>query len=156
MAERMGQMQDQLIGLAHWSEVESQILYTAVAVTAALDRALNGEVAARWSEWRGAYLPELDALIRELRRQAAERSQTRNAALSAAIDPLLPEERRPETLSRKALWTVASTPGVTAVLNGMRRVDYVDDSVGVLGWPALESAPAVYEAVRDAAARSGL
>jgi uncharacterized protein YyaL (SSP411 family)/aryl-alcohol dehydrogenase-like predicted oxidoreductase len=156
MAERLGQMQRALVGLAHWSEVETQILYTVQAVTAALDRGLNGEAVGRWSDWRDVYLPELDELIRELRRQAAERSRVRNAALSAAIDPLLPEDKRSESLSRKALWTVASTPGVTVVLTGMRSVDYVDDSLGVLGWRALEPADAVYEAVRDAAARSGL
>ncbi len=156
MAERLAQIQGSPVGLAHWSELETQILYTVQAVVGALDRGLNGEAAARWSDWRDVYLPELDELIRELRRQAAERSQVRNAALSAAIDPLLPDEKRVESLSRKALWTLASTPGVTAVLNGMRRVDYVNDSLGVLGWPALESAAAVYEAVRELAARSEL
>jgi uncharacterized protein YyaL (SSP411 family)/aryl-alcohol dehydrogenase-like predicted oxidoreductase len=156
MAERLAQIKGSLVGLAHWSELETQILYTVQAVVSALDRGLNGEAAARWSDWRDVYLPELDELIRELRRQAAERSQARNAALGAAIDPLLPEERRPESLSRKALWTLASTPGITVVLNGMRSVDYVEDSLGVLTWPALESAAAVYEAVRNTAARSGL
>ncbi|UCC83498.1 MAG: DUF255 domain-containing protein [Gemmatimonadota bacterium] len=154
MAERLAQIKGSLIGLAHWSELETQILYTVQAVVSALDRGLNGEAAARWSDWRDVYLPELDELIRELRHQAAERTQSRNATLSAAIDPLLPQEKGPESLSRKALWTLASTPGITAVLNGMRSVDYVDDSLGVLGWPALESAAGVYEAVRDAAARS--
>ncbi|MGD2217751.1 MAG: aldo/keto reductase, partial [Gemmatimonadales bacterium] len=156
MAERLAQVQDALIGLAHWSEVETQILYTVQTVVAALDRGLNGEVAARWSDWRDVYLPELDELIRELRRQAAQRSQDRTAALNAAIDPLLPEDRRSASLSRKALWTVASTPGVTAVLNGMRSVDYVDDSLAVLDWPALDSAASVYHVVRNMAERSGL
>jgi aryl-alcohol dehydrogenase-like predicted oxidoreductase len=152
MAEQLAQIHRAPVGLAHWSELESQILYAANVVTTAIDRGLNGEVAARWSDWRDAYLPELDELIRELRRQAAERSKVDNAALSAAIDPLFPEGKRTESLSRKALWTVMSTPGVTAVLNGMRSVDYVDDSLGVLGWSALESAAEVYEAVRGAAA----
>jgi len=151
MAERLAQIQRAPVGFAHWSELESQILYAATVVTTAIDRGLTGEVAARWSDWRDAYLPELDELIRALRREAAERSKVDNAALSAVIDPLLPEEKRTEGLSRKALWTVMSTPGVTAVLNGMRSVDYVDDSLGVLGWPALESAAAVYEAARGAA-----
>jgi uncharacterized protein YyaL (SSP411 family)/aryl-alcohol dehydrogenase-like predicted oxidoreductase len=155
MAERLAQVQSTDVGLAHWSELETQILYTVQTVAGALDKGLNGEAAARWSDWRDVYLPELDELIREFRRQAAMRSQARNAELSAAIDPLLPEDKRPESLSRKALWTLASTPGITAVLNGMRSVDYVEDSLGVLGWPALEPATAVFKAVRDLAARSG-
>ncbi|UCC73708.1 MAG: DUF255 domain-containing protein [Gemmatimonadota bacterium] len=156
MADRLQQVQRALVGLAHWSQLESQIKYTVQTVAAALDRQLNGELAVCWVDWRDSYLAELDELLRELRRQAAERSQSRNAALSGVIDPLLPEERRRESLSRKALWTVASTPGVTAVLNGMRSVAYVEDSLGVLAWPNLESAGAIYEALRQAAAESGL
>jgi aryl-alcohol dehydrogenase-like predicted oxidoreductase len=73
--------------------------------------------------------------------------------VSETIDPLLPEERRRESLSRKALWTVASTPGVTCVLVGMRRADYVDDALGVLPWPPLADPPRVYRRVKKMRAR---
>jgi len=63
------------------------------------------------------------------------------------VDPLLPEGRRGETLSRKAIWIAASTPGVTSVLVGMRRPEYVDDVLAVIEWPPLPNADAVYEAV---------
>ncbi len=149
MAERMGQIQQAVVGLAHWSQIESQVAYAIHAVAAALNRQLDGELAERWNDWRDVYFPEIEDLLRELRRQAAERSQLLNASLKAGIDPLLPEERRSESLSRKALWTLVSTPGVTAVLNGMRSVDYVEDSLGVLGWPALESPLQVYRDVTD-------
>jgi aryl-alcohol dehydrogenase-like predicted oxidoreductase len=56
------------------------------------------------------------------------------------LDPLLPAERRGESLSRKALWVAASVPGVSAVLNGMRTPAYVDDALGVLAWPPLPEA----------------
>ena len=69
-------------------------------------------------------------------------------AVSAAIDPLLPAERRPESLSRKAIWVLASTPGVSCVLNGMRAPAYVDDSLGVLAWPPLADVIAVYRAIQ--------
>jgi aryl-alcohol dehydrogenase-like predicted oxidoreductase len=68
--------------------------------------------------------------------------------VAAAIDPLLPMERSGETLSRKALWVVASTPGVGSVLNGMRTPAYVDDTLGILRWPPLASALPVYEVIR--------
>ncbi|HUD71022.1 MAG TPA: aldo/keto reductase, partial [Dongiaceae bacterium] len=63
--------------------------------------------------------------------------QPATAAVSAAIDRLLPEERRGATLSQKAIAVVASTPGMNAVLVGMRREAYVDDALPVGGWPAL-------------------
>ena len=69
-------------------------------------------------------------------------------AVSAAIDPLLPAERRAEGLSRKALWVLASTPGVSCVLNGMRTPAYVDDSLGILAWPPFPDVIPIYQAVQ--------
>jgi hypothetical protein len=65
-----------------------------------------------------------------------------------AIDPLFPEERRGDTLSRKAIWTVASTRGVTCVLVGMRRPEYVKDALRVLPWPPLSDPLRVYRRVK--------
>ena len=62
---------------------------------------------------------------------------------------MLPAARREESLSRKALWVVASTPGVSCVLNGLRIPTYVDDALGILSWPPLPDPLAVYEAVRE-------
>jgi predicted aldo/keto reductase-like oxidoreductase len=45
------------------------------------------------------------------------------------------------------MWAVASTPGVTAVLNGMRTPAYVEDAVAIMEWPALEETEEVYKAV---------
>ena len=73
------------------------------------------------------------------------RSRARVNEVEEKLDPLLPEARREETLSRKALWVVASTPGVSVVLNGARTPQYVDDALGVLRFPALANAVAVLE-----------
>ena len=73
------------------------------------------------------------------------------AAIAAEIDPLLPSDRRGESLSRKAIWVVASTPGVTTVLVGMRRDDYVDDVMPVAGWAPHPDPMAVHHRFRDLA-----
>ncbi|MEK7268434.1 MAG: hypothetical protein AAB093_03435, partial [Nitrospirota bacterium] len=65
-------------------------------------------------------------------------------------DPLLPESRRNESLSRKALWVLAGTPGVTSVLNGMRTPAYVDNSLGILSWEPIPDVRRVYEAIKTA------
>ncbi|MDE2058694.1 MAG: DUF255 domain-containing protein [candidate division NC10 bacterium] len=80
-------------------------------------------------------------------RLAATPSRRVADAISAAIDPLLPEAGRGESLSRKALWILTSTPGVSCVLNGMRTPAYVDDSLGVLSWPPLADVVPIYQAV---------
>ncbi len=148
MAERLKEARRVISGAAHWSQIEAQINFALTTVVAALNQQLEGELAQRWIDWRDGYLGELEDLMRDLRRQAAEKSNTRNSMLRAALDPHLPQERRSESLSRKALWTVASTPGVTCVLNGIRTVAYVENSVGMMAWPRLESVDPVYRAAR--------
>jgi hypothetical protein len=43
---------------------------------------------------------------------------------------------------------LASTPGVSSVLVGMRRGAYVDDALGILRWPPLLAPRPAYDAVR--------
>jgi aryl-alcohol dehydrogenase-like predicted oxidoreductase len=148
MAERLKETQSVVAGVAQWEQIEAQVQFTVGTIARALDRQLEGETADRWAEWRDSYLEELTELLRELRRRAAERTQERNTALKAAIDPLLPEDLRIEGLSRKALWAVASTGGVTCVLNGIRRREYVDDAIAMLDWPPAESVEGIYAAAK--------
>ncbi len=139
----------QLENLEHWQHIEGQIILPQVGrLLRVLDQSLEGELARVWPSWRDRYVDELTKLLGEFRRQAATRSQEQSTAIAAAIDPLLPPERRGESLSRKALWVLASTPGVSCVLNGMRRPSYVEDSLGILPWPPLPDPLAIYEAVQ--------
>jgi hypothetical protein len=117
-------------------------------VVRALDRGLEGDLGARWHGWRERYLRALGAALGEFRRQAALRSESATRAVAEAIDPALPAPRRGESLSRKALWVLASTPAVSTVLVGMRREAYVDDALGTLRWAPLPEVRPVYEAIR--------
>ena len=136
--------------LDHWTQIEAhRILPRLSDAVQALDQGItDAPLAQQWRDWRNRYLPELRTLIAALRARAAARSQAAADAVSAALDPLLPAERRPETLSRKALWVAASTPGVSCVLVGMRTVGYVDDALEILKWPALPDVRRVFEAMR--------
>jgi hypothetical protein len=117
-------------------------------VLQAIPRLLTGAVAEQWEAWRDRFLPAFLALLRGLRREAVEKSRVRTEKVLTSIDPLLPENRRKESLSRKALWVLASTDGVTSVLNGMRTIRYVDDSIAVLGWEPLKDPGVVYETMK--------
>jgi len=135
-----------LQGVEHWDALQSQrILPRLLQALQVLDQGLSGPLAQSWQEWRGRYLPELRAALGAIRNRAAVASRARVNEVEEKLDPLLPEGRRDETLSRKALWVVASTPGVSVVLNGARTPAYVDDALGVLGFPALANAVAVLE-----------
>ncbi|BFU97053.1 MAG: conserved protein of unknown function [Nitrospira sp.] len=140
-----------LQGLEHWEQIEHQVIAPQVnQVMQAVPRLIAREATGRWEEWRERYVPELLTLLRGLRRHATEKSRQRRLAVTTALDPLLPHDRRSESLSRKALWVVSSTPGVTCVLNGMRSKAYVEDSLKVLRWANLGQVHPIYDRVQPA------
>ena len=115
----------------------------------ALDQALGGPLTGVWQSWRDRYLPALEALLGAFRVRAAHHSQSVSNRIAAALNPHLPLARRSETLSRKALWVLASTPGVSCVLLGMRHPDYVADGMEILKWPPLPDVAKLYRAMAD-------
>jgi uncharacterized protein YyaL (SSP411 family)/aryl-alcohol dehydrogenase-like predicted oxidoreductase len=139
----------QVESLEHWRQVQAQrVMPLLVSAVQALDQALSGSLAEPWRAWRERYLPALHTALEELGRQAALRSREAAETVERDLAPHLPSARSHESLSRKALWVVASTPGVSAALIGMREPGYVEDALAILGWPPLEQAEAVYEALR--------
>ncbi len=145
-ADELNRIRAQVQGLEHWEQIETQMIAPHVnQVLRALSDAFKGAVAEQWEAWRDRYVPELLALLRTLHREAAERSRLRAEDLHRTINPLLPEHRQAATLSQKALWILASTPGVTSVLNGMRSPAYVEDALQILRWEPLPAPRRVYE-----------
>ena len=145
-ADELRRVRPQIQGLEHWEQIEHQMIAPHInQVMQALSRHLTGTAAEQWEVWRDRYVPQLLILLGGLRREATERSRAKTATLTAMLDPLLPEIRRNESLSRKALWVLASTPGVTSVLNGMRSPAYADDSLAVMKWEPLTGVKEVFE-----------
>jgi len=152
-SHELQRVRPQIQGLEHWEQLERQMIAPQVnQAIQTLSRRLTGEPSERWEAWRERYVPELLALLRGMRREATERSRARTAAVTRALDPLLPEARRRSTLSRKALWILAWTPGVTCVLNGMRTPHYVDDTLALLKWEPSKDVIQVYERMSTVAA----
>jgi uncharacterized protein len=154
-SHELARVRSQVQGLEHWEQIEHHMIAPHVnQVVQAVTRHAAGKIAELWEAWRERYVPELLTLLRGLRREATERSRTNTAAIAAAIDPLLPELRRQESLSRKALWVLTSTPGVTCVLTGMRTPVYAEDALAVLGWEQVHSVEPIYQRVKEVIARS--
>nr|MBI3613084.1 aldo/keto reductase [Nitrospirota bacterium] len=147
-AVELDKLRPRIQSLEHWEQIETQMIAPHInQVLRALTQHLRGEQGDQWQAWRERYIPELLMLLKELRREAAVKSRAKTDAIAAAIDPLIPETKRNESLSRKALWVLASTPGVTCVLNGMRAPAYVDDSLGILAWAPLPEPGPLYHAL---------
>ncbi|HEU4403102.1 MAG TPA: aldo/keto reductase [Candidatus Polarisedimenticolia bacterium] len=151
-AESLFLLVDEIAGLpaqvedeVQWQQIEQQYVIPRINyVVGTVAQGLPPEARQSWSAWWARYLPALQTLLQEIGRQAAKKGGGRAASIGAAIDPALPPERRAETLSRKALWVIASTPGVSSVLVGMRRPAYVQDATGILAWPPLSDPLSVY------------
>jgi hypothetical protein len=149
-AEELASVRGRLQGLEHWEQIEHQMIAPHVnQVLQAIPRVVQGTTAEQWQVWRDRYIPQLLSLLGVLRREAAEKSRARTQQVAAVLNPLLPESKQKESMSRKALWVLASTPGITSVLNGMRTIRYVEDSTAVLGWTPLSDPGAVYNAMRN-------
>ena len=150
-ADELTRIRPAVQNLEHWEQIESQMIAPHVhQVLRALSQHFTGQLAERWEAWRDRYLPQFLLLLKELRREATIKSREKTRALADRLDPLLPETQRKERLSRKALWILLNTPGVTCVLNGMRTPTYVEASMAVLRWPSFGEVRAAYEAMKTA------
>jgi len=148
-ADQLPTLSGRLQGLDHWRQIEEQMIAPMVAqIVHTLDQRLPGPLGGTWQSWRDRYLPELEVLLHAFRVRAARDSRAVSDAVAAALNPHLPLARQGEGLSRKALWVLASTPGVSCVLLGMRHPSYVEDGMGILAWPPLPDVRPIYEAMR--------
>ena len=139
-------IRQQIQGLEHWEQIEHHMIAPHInQVLQLLSHQLSGDVAEQWERWRQRYIPELLTLLRGFRHEAILKSQAQTERVARAIDPLLPTSRRVASLSQKMLWLLASTPGVTCVLNGMRTRRYVEDSLAILKWEPIADTRPIYE-----------
>ncbi|NKB82188.1 MAG: DUF255 domain-containing protein [Nitrospirales bacterium] len=147
-AEEMTRLRSGVHNLQHWDQIESQVIAPHInQAMQVLMKQLTEEQSKTFQEWRDRYIPEFVALLRVLRQEAAMKSHQQIAQLSQLLDPLLPSIRVQESISRKSLWILASTPGVTCVLNGMRQPAYVEDSLAILGWELAGDVRLIYERI---------
>lgn len=149
LADELRELRSQIHNLEHWDQIESQMI--APHINQALQVAtkhLGQEKATDWENWRTRYVSKLLLLLKITRQEAAKKSAQHLQSVTATLDRFLPEEKRGEPLSRKALWSLTSTPGVTCVLNGIRTTDYVEDSLTILGWEPLHNSQAIFEGMQ--------
>ncbi len=148
LADELGRLRSQIHNLEHWDQIESQMI--APHINQALQvttRHVNQDKATEWQNWQTRYVSKLLLLLKIIRQEAAKKSEQQLQSVTATLDRSLPEEQRGEPLSRKALWCLTSTPGVTCVLNGIRTTDYVEDSLTILGWEPLPNPRSIFESM---------
>ncbi len=151
-AEELERIRSSVQNLEHWDHIESQSIAPHVnQVFQLLTKHFSGrkEEEQVWISWRDKYVPELLSLLKVMRMEAAHKSAQKLAELGQTLNSFLPESRQKEPFSRKALWALTSTPGVSCVLNGMRHPVYVDDSLTTLQWEPLSNTRQIFEAFQQ-------
>lgn len=148
-ADIIEQLHGKLKSVDQWLQIRDfQILPYFHKLVTGLSRYFIGELLVRWNDWKNSYIAVLDILFQDLLREGCLASQKRSNKIHHAIEPLLPPDKRKESLSRKALWALASTKGVTVVLNGMRTENYVEDSLPVMQWDLLKDTQIIFDTVK--------
>lgn len=151
LADQLKPLNGQVHSFAQWEQIESQSIVPHLTYAfQKLDSIFmqKGELE-EWQAWKREYAVALDRLFSELESQAARGSRRVNESILKILNPLLPIEYQGETLSRKALWVLLSTPNVNCILNGMRKEKYVDDSMATLKFPLLENSLEIFQILEE-------
>lgn len=154
-AEQLFRFADNLRGLdahlqhlEHWTQLESQRIRPALMEQVeAIDQAMNGPLAEPWGQWRERYL----AAFRDVSNDLEELAMARSQQLTDSVRELLPEgsARAQASMSQLAVHVLAGLEGVSSVLVGMRRPEYVEDICSVLSWEACSKSQEVLESLRS-------
>lgn len=127
----------EISGLEHWRQVESRLAGRLNAVIAFLARRLadSREGLAALDD----HLARVRAAFGALHRLFAARADARAREVHGRAAALDPEWAAAPSLSQLAIRAVRSTSGVSSVLVGMRRPEYVDDVLAELARPAAQA-----------------
>ena len=148
--DELRKLDGQLESIGQWEQIaRGQVIPVVSRAIQAVERAIAGAARNQWMEWRTAYIRRTELALGALRAQTAKAAGARVDGIVGVIDPLVPLAKQSESVSRKALWTLLSTPGVGVVLVGMRRPRYVRDALGPLPWDPIPRWREVYDTLRD-------
>ena len=108
-------------------------------------QACSNEVQTQWEMLLRQYVESLNALLAILTDIFNRGDAEKVEPIQQALDRHLADEEKMLTLSQKALNFVTSSPGVSVVLNGMKRKAYVHDAMGIMSAPDFKQPLALIE-----------
>jgi len=121
-------------GYDHWRQVRDDYLLPRIrGVLAFLDAHAAGS--RELSAWRDTYTNALEATFESLGGVHAQAAARKTAQIKSALAAADPDWAGEAPLSRLAVRALRSTAGISCVLVGMRRTEYVDDMLAELKTP---------------------
>ena len=137
LAQKLPRFMPQIQNRDHWEQIVQQYLIPLIHTY--LGQTIEACPDTRQAEWRdmqGEYVGAINRLLSLVSGNFNRMASVQMEPISKALNQLLANQERKLTLSQKALNFVTSSPGVSVVLNGMKRSEYVTDAMGLLSIPA--------------------
>ena len=151
VAQQLGGFMSRIQDRNHWEQILQQHLIP--QINAYLRQTGIACLNQHQAEWEGLLAQYVDAIntlfaiITEIfNRVDAEKVEP----ISQALNLHLSDDQGTLSLSQRALNFVTSSPGVSVVLNGMKREEYVEDAMGVMEVPDFAQPLALIESVERA------
>lgn len=119
----------QLRSAAHWEQVAGQHVIAPIQrwLTQSRQRFVGR---AEWNQWQGGFLPLLNAALQGIHRHLSTTQQLASDLIRGRLVEEAGYPNRGESLSRMALNVLLGLEGLSCVLVGMRRPEYVEDAMG--------------------------
>ena len=151
VAQQLGSVMSRVQDRNHWEQILQQHLIPQInAYLRQTGIACMDQHQAEWEGLLAQYVQALNTLfvtITEIfNRVEAEKVEP----ISQALNLHLSGDQGALSLSQRALNFVTSSPGVSVVLNGMKREEYVEDAMGIMEMPDFPQPVSLIESVARA------
>ena len=137
LAQKLPEFMPRIQNRDHWEQIAQQylipLIHTYLGQT--IEACPNAH-RADWKIMQQEYVGAINRLLSLVSGRFNRTASMQMGPISRGLDGLLEGEERKLTLSQKALNFVTSSPGVSVVLNGMKRDEYVADAMKLMDVPA--------------------
>jgi aryl-alcohol dehydrogenase-like predicted oxidoreductase len=143
LAEKLPQFLPRIQNREHWEQIARQYIIPQInAYLLQTTRSCPDPKSDEWETASNEYVETINTLLSLVTGHFNRAASEEVDWIREALDAHLSEDERKLTFSQKALNFVAESSGVSVVLNGMKRREYVTDAMGIMAAPDF-STPAV-------------
>ncbi len=150
IAPKLQQFLPRVHNREHWEQITQQYLIPQInAYLRQTAQACPNPHQAEWAEMLQKYAEGFNTLFTLITGHFNRLESKQVEGIQGAVDGHLSADEKKLTLSQKALNFVTSSSGVSVVLNGMKRHEYVADAMGIMGVPNFAQPLALVESVKQ-------
>ena len=151
VAQQLGGFMPRVQDRNHWEQILQQHLIPQInAYLRQTGIACMNQHQTEWEDLLAQYVQALNTLFVIITEIFNSVEAEKVEPISQALNQHLSDDQGALSLSQRALNFVTSSPGVSVVLNGMKREEYVEDAMGIMEVPDFPQPLALIESVARA------